>query len=39
MSAFMGMTAFDLQGIIYGPLLVSVIKILYDLMSNVSFDE
>lgn len=38
-SAYMGLIAFDIQGILYGPLLVCMAKISYDVLSNVTIDE
>lgn len=39
MSAFMGLYAFDLSGILYGPLLLCMGKISYDLLSKITWNE
>lgn len=33
MSVFMGYYAFDLQGIFYGPLLICLVRIVYDIFT------
>jgi hypothetical protein len=39
MSAFMGLYSFDLSGILYGPLLVCMAQISYNLLSIVTLNE
>ena len=36
MSVFMGYYAFDLQGIFYGPLLICLVRIVYDIFNQIS---
>lgn len=36
MSVFLGYYAFDLQGILYGPLLLCVINIVYEVFMEVT---
>jgi predicted PurR-regulated permease PerM len=39
MSVFLGLYAFGLQGVVYGPLLISIGQIVKELLSSLSYDE
>jgi len=38
-SVFLGLYAFDLSGILYGPLLICMVHICYDLLSKITVNE
>lgn len=39
MSVFLGLYAFGFQGIIYGPLLIGLGHVIYEMLNQLSFDE
>ena len=39
MSVFLGLYAFGFQGIIYGPLLIGLGHVIYEMLNSLSFDE
>ena len=39
MSVFLGLYAFGFQGIIYGPLLIGIGHIIYEMLNELSFDD
>ena len=39
LSIFLGMKAFGVQGVIYGPLLVSTGTIIFQLLGQLSYDQ
>jgi hypothetical protein len=39
MSAFMGLYAFDIQGIVYGPLLVCLINVAYQILKSMDVGD
>ena len=39
MSVFLGLYAFGLSGIIYGPLLVTMANTIYEIVAHLEMDE